>query len=103
MVTQTLGGRRQAGAVPVDQLTKMGDFAMQIAQIVRCPNCGGMAQRHSSNSNSPASVKSPEDRITKTECPVCDYLMATRNGNPVEAYAPGLSALAIARKFNDLR
>lgn len=74
---------------------------MQIAQIVRCPNCGGMAQRHSSHSNFLTSVKSLEDRITKTECPVCDYLMATRNGNPIETYAPGLSAPALARKFND--
>ncbi|MGK7903356.1 MAG: replication restart DNA helicase PriA [Hormoscilla sp.] len=55
---------------------------MQITQAIRCPNCGSHAERNYLTSN----------RQTRTECPVCDYLMITCSvtGKVVEAYAPGI-------------
>ncbi len=57
---------------------------MQTVQIVRCPNCGSHAERHHLES----------DRLTRTQCPVCDYLMITcsETGKVIEAYAPGIYA-----------
>ena len=55
---------------------------MQVTQGIRCPNCGSHAERNYLVSN----------RQTRTECPVCDYLMITCSltGKVVEAYAPGI-------------
>lgn len=57
---------------------------MQIKQEVRCPNCGSHAERH-------YFLKS---NLTRTQCPVCDYLMinCSRTGKVIEAYAPGIYA-----------
>ncbi len=56
-------------------------------QAIRCPNCGSPAERYFHN------------KIVQTQCENCDYLMITcsETGNVVEAYAPGIPALAIAR------
>ncbi|MEM9121018.1 MAG: replication restart DNA helicase PriA [Cyanobacteria bacterium P01_F01_bin.56] len=52
--------------------------------IVNCPNCGGNASRHFL----------AKDKLIRTQCPHCDYLMITcsHTGNVIEAYAPGLMA-----------
>lgn len=57
---------------------------MQIVQKVRCPNCGSEAERHYITTR----------QLTRTQCPICDYLMisCTRTGKVVEAYAPGIYA-----------
>jgi transposase-like protein len=59
-------------------------YEMQIVQKVRCPNCGSEGERHY------ISVS----QLTRTQCPVCDYLMVscTRTGKVIEAYAPGIHA-----------
>jgi predicted RNA-binding Zn-ribbon protein involved in translation (DUF1610 family) len=48
-----------------------------------CPNCGNHAHRH----------HIPNRQLTRTQCPVCDYLLVTctRTGKVVEAYAPGIA------------
>lgn len=53
-------------------------------QSVRCPNCGSHAERH----------YILESKITRTQCPSCDYLMVTctESGRVIEAYAPGIPA-----------
>lgn len=52
------------------------------SQRVRCPNCGGWAERHYLHSRQELS----------TECPICDYFMRTMaaTGTVIEAYAPGI-------------
>ncbi len=56
--------------------------AQQSVQIVRCPNCGSLAERHWLQ----------EHELTRTQCEVCDYLLVTcdRTGRVIEAYAPGI-------------
>ena len=53
-------------------------------QAIRCPNCGCPAERH----------HLADVRMTRTQCPTCDYLMVTcaQTGKVVEAYAPGILA-----------
>ncbi|HEY9751614.1 MAG TPA: hypothetical protein V6C46_01580 [Coleofasciculaceae cyanobacterium] len=48
---------------------------------VRCPNCGSLAERH----------HLVAEQLTRTQCPVCDYLMVTCavTARVIEAYAPG--------------
>jgi DNA-directed RNA polymerase subunit RPC12/RpoP len=60
-------------------------------QTVRCPNCGSEAERHYFVSEDVAYAPCPSHHVIQTECPACDYLMVmcSRNGNVVEAYAPG--------------
>ncbi len=55
---------------------------MQAYQIVHCPNCGGLAERHHCQ----------EQRLTRLQCSLCDYLLVTctQSGRVIEAYAPGL-------------
>jgi len=57
---------------------------MQLKQTIRCPNCGSHAERHYLESN----------KLTRTQCSICDYLMITCSvtGKVVEAYAPGIYA-----------
>jgi ribosomal protein L32 len=54
---------------------------------VRCPNCGRPGERHHVDQN----------RLVRTECHHCDYLMITcqETGNVIEAYSPGLYAHAM--------
>jgi hypothetical protein len=56
----------------------------QIVQAVHCPNCGGGAERH----------YLLDHQLTRTQCPVCDYLMITCSitAKVIEAYAPGIWA-----------
>ncbi len=60
------------------------NFPMQIAQKIRCPNCGSEGERYYNSQN----------QLTRTQCPICDYLMVscTRTGKVIEAYAPGIHA-----------
>ena len=57
---------------------------MLAAQKVRCPNCGSEGERDYILSR----------QLTRTQCPICDYLMVTcsRTGRVIEAYAPGIYA-----------
>ncbi len=57
---------------------------MQIVQKIRCPNCGSEGERHHIS----------HSQLTRTQCPICDYLMVscTRTGKVIEAYAPGILA-----------
>ena len=50
---------------------------MQIVQSVRCPNCGSLAKRLYFLNAKVMNSDSAEDRITRTECSACDYLMVT--------------------------
>ncbi|MCG8363996.1 MAG: replication restart DNA helicase PriA [Pseudanabaenales cyanobacterium] len=55
-----------------------------ICQRVHCPNCGCSAERYHLK----------DQRLIRTQCPHCDYLMITcsRTGKVIEAYAPGIFA-----------
>lgn len=56
---------------------------MNSVQTVTCPNCGSPAERHHLHSS----------KLTRTQCPTCDYLMVTcaTTGKVIEAYAPGIA------------
>lgn len=56
---------------------------MQTFHTIHCPNCGRPAERHFLHL----------DRISRTQCPSCDYLMVQclDSGRVIEAYAPGLA------------
>ncbi len=60
----------------------MNKVIMNKTQKIYCPNCGSDAQRHYYRYN----------KITKTTCPVCDYLMVncSQTGKVLESYAPGI-------------
>jgi predicted RNA-binding Zn-ribbon protein involved in translation (DUF1610 family) len=49
--------------------------------LVRCPNCGSIAER-----------SMIEHKLLKTECHSCDYLLISckTTGKVVESYAPGI-------------
>jgi ribosomal protein S27AE len=55
-----------------------------VQQTIHCPNCGNHAEYYHSEI----------DRIIRTSCPKCDYLMVkcSHTGKVIEAYAPGISA-----------
>jgi endogenous inhibitor of DNA gyrase (YacG/DUF329 family) len=64
---------------------------MDKRMVVRCPNCGSLAERILSDCL-PTGSHCPEKQVTQTECPACDYFMSTcwQNGRVLEAYAPGI-------------
>lgn len=53
-----------------------------VIQDINCPNCGRKAERHYLNSQ----------KITRTQCSHCDYLMIVSQvtGKVLEAYAPSI-------------
>lgn len=57
---------------------------MQTIQAIHCPNCGNTAERHFLLLQ----------KLTRTQCAACDYLMitCTDTGRVLEAYAPGIRA-----------
>jgi predicted RNA-binding Zn-ribbon protein involved in translation (DUF1610 family) len=59
---------------------------MQTVTQIYCPNCGHHAERYHLES----------ERLVRTQCPSCDYLMITCavTGKVVEAYAPGIAIAA---------
>lgn len=67
---------------------------MRTKTIVRCPNCGELAQRESLNQFLSDFLKCSGKTIIKTECQFCDYLMVMNldDGQVIEAYAPGISS-----------
>ena len=75
---------------------------MQRTQIIRCPNCGSLANRQFLNDEQSDHTQHLGGEIIRTECPVCDYLMVMRSldGSVIEAYAPGISParLGISRE-----
>ncbi|WP_366514281.1 hypothetical protein [Moorena sp. SIO3I6] len=77
---------------------------METTQSVRCPNCGNMAQRHYLIGSQASHYACAGDQVTKTECPVCDYLMVmcSVSGNVIEAYAPGRKVMANSGKFTEV-
>ena len=74
---------------------------MATTQIVRCPNCGCLAQRdfiaQSEVSASVARKCSADSFIIRTTCHQCDYLMTQcpRSNTVLEAHAPGVSSLLL--------
>lgn len=64
---------------------KMLDTVIKIT--VCCPNCGSTAERQTF----------PAERLSRTQCPSCDYLMVTctATGNVIEAYAPGIPVQSV--------
>lgn len=67
---------------------------MQIAQQVRCPNCGSFAKRQWIRTHQ---ITADED-VVETSCSRCDYLMimGSATGKVIEAYAPGQPPLDYA-------
>jgi len=59
---------------------------------IRCPNCGSLAQRHLFDEGESICQSCPDQQVSQTECPSCDYLlvMCWKNGKVLEAYAPGI-------------
>ncbi|MFN3927439.1 MAG: hypothetical protein ACK4QL_08970 [Pseudanabaenaceae cyanobacterium] len=57
------------------------NFFDDTLHLVRCPNCGSIAERTIS-----------EQKLVKTECHTCDYLLilCKVTGRVVESYAPGI-------------
>ena len=65
---------------------------MKTQQIVRCPNCGSMAQRYFWIDR-PIHEKCFRDNcLTRIECLTCDYFLMTHSqtGKVIESYAPGI-------------
>ncbi|BAZ46884.1 hypothetical protein NIES4102_39260 [Chondrocystis sp. NIES-4102] len=62
---------------------------------VRCPNCGNLAIRSYFIEQEIEYNNCPENQMTQTECPSCDYLMLTCsiNGKLIETYDSSTSAL----------
>jgi hypothetical protein len=60
-----------------------------------CPNCGSLAQRHLFDEGAAICQSCPDQQVSQTECPSCDYLlvMCRKNGKVLEAYAPGITAI----------
>jgi DNA-directed RNA polymerase subunit RPC12/RpoP len=77
---------------------------MKDTQVVRCPNCGSKAKRHSRVSFLPVRDRYPKNQINQIECQECDYLMVicSLSGNVLEAYAPGISSQNIYTKLKRL-
>ena len=63
---------------------------------IRCPNCGSLAQRHLFDEGAAICQSCPDHQVAQTECSSCDYLlvMCWKNGKVLEAYAPGIPAVA---------
>ncbi|MGA7934613.1 MAG: replication restart DNA helicase PriA [Kovacikia sp.] len=63
---------------------------MDTLMVVRCPNCGSLAQRRLSD-HLPGYQACPAQQVAQTECPVCDYfiVMCWQTCRVLEAYAPG--------------
>lgn len=60
---------------------KLSQSATETLQLVCCPNCGKEAERRFY----------PQQDITETTCPTCDYLLINSSkGDVLEAYAPGI-------------
>ena len=61
-----------------------------------CPNCGSLAQRHLFDEGAALCQSCPDDQVSQTECPSCDYLlvMCWKNGKVLEAYGPGIPTVA---------
>ena len=68
---------------------------MTKTQTIPCPNCGQAAIRIY-EPNARPSCHCPDNQLTRTECPLCDYVLAicTLSGSVVEAYAPGIQLLS---------
>ena len=68
---------------------------MQITQIVHCPDCGKMAQRHFRLQANISTDSAPADTsqvIARTECSACDYLLdiCVTTGQVIESYVPSV-------------
>ncbi len=77
---------------------------MKTTQIVRCPNCGSLAQRHHINSEQIVYRQCSTNTIIQTECPICDYLMVTcePQGSVLESYTLGISVAACNSAFRPI-
>lgn len=66
---------------------KQGEKMSKI-QIIRCPNCGKLAERFYCH----------QSRIKRTSCSTCDYLLVQclNTGRVIEAYAPGINVCSFA-------
>ena len=72
----------QSKNLPIAPLSEPLPPAPSALHLVRCPNCGSIAER-----------TKPDSEHTRTECHSCDYLLIVHSvtGKVVEAYAPGIS------------
>lgn len=61
---------------------------MNKLQIIRCPNCGDLAER----------THCTQSRIRRTSCGTCDYLLiqCLDTARVIEAYAPGITVDSVA-------
>lgn len=55
---------------------------MKSIELVRCPNCGKLAERQ----------YFPKQQIAQISCSACDYFLVScpKTGKVLECYAPGL-------------
>jgi ribosomal protein S27E len=76
VVSQTVGQVASQEVMPA--------LSTPTLEVVRCPNCGSLAERYYS---------ATQQRL---QCDHCDYLLTTcaKTGRVIEAYAPGLSFTA---------
>lgn len=68
---------------------------------VRCPNCGSLAIRSYFIEQEIEYNDCPENQMTQTECPSCDYLMimCSINGKLIETYDSSTSSLTKEHKI----
>lgn len=65
---------------------------MQTSQVIRCPDCGSLAQRHYLMIDRQVGTTTAQHRLIQTECASCDYFIVTcaDSGNVIEACAAGI-------------
>ncbi len=78
---QTMTKTSSSQAASQEMIQSLGTPTLE---VVRCPNCGSLAERYYS---------ATQQRL---QCDHCDYLLTTcaQTGRVIEAYAPGLSFTA---------
>ena len=72
---------------------------MTTTQTIPCPNCGQAAIRiHDLDVRS--GCHCPDNLLTRTECPACDYVLSicTLSGSVIEAYAPGIPLVSTPKE-----
>ncbi|MBE9030736.1 replication restart DNA helicase PriA [filamentous cyanobacterium LEGE 11480] len=75
---------------------------MKTVQIVRCPNCGALAERVVWRDREAINDQHNDQHVIRTTCAACDYLMmmGLSTGSVIEAYTPGFSGQLLDRSAN---
>lgn len=69
---------------------------MLVARMVRCPDCGSIAQRTFQLGAYPNETKLPPSKkygvMARTECPTCDYLLeiCMTTGQVMDSHVPSV-------------